>query len=186
MTTLRWAGNLMGLNGPPEQALLQSFREVVDQAADERPVQQFLASHPQFLRPMLPPGRRAWYFDRPRFGSERVPDFLLCTENSNGKHWVMVEIESPTRRVLTQKGLPSAKLVEAQTQIRDWRAWLRSNIAYARSELGFEDLDAECRAYVIIGRRDSIDPKLVTRYRELSTAKTTIMTYDRLLDALSG
>ena len=97
----------------------------------------------------------------------------------------MVELESPVHSPLTQAGLPTQKLNRALAQVRDWRTWLRANIAYAQNTLAFPGLDAECQAYVVIGRRHAINHRHVARYRELSYGSTTTMTYDRLLDALA-
>lgn len=168
----------------PSGAEIDRFELVLNDAADERPLQTFLAAHSHLLTCLLPPGRGAWCFDRPHLGSELIPDFLLCTQNSSGIQWCMVELESPTRQPLTYAGIPTQKLNQALTQVRDWRMWLRVNIAYARHQLGFRDLDAECRAFVIIGRRHGIEARHVGRYRELSDEYTTIMTFDRLLDAM--
>lgn len=181
MAETRWPDHLIA-DGPTLD--FSAFSDVVEQAPDERPIQDFLADHPKILLPLLPLGWQSWCFDRPRLGAEYVPDFLLCTENSSGLEWVMLELESPTRPVLNQQGRPSAKLVEAQGQIRDWRAWLRNNIAYARDELGFDGLSAESRAVIVIGRRTSIVASQATRYRELSDSFAMVMTYDRLLDVL--
>jgi hypothetical protein len=68
-------------------SLLAEFDEILKDAADERPLQTFLAAHPQLMTCLLPPGREARCFDRPRLGSEYIPDFLLCTRNSNGFEW---------------------------------------------------------------------------------------------------
>jgi hypothetical protein len=38
---------------------------------------------------------------------------------------------------------------------------------------------------VIIGRRHAIDARHAARYRALSDDRTTVMTYDRLLDAMA-
>ena len=88
-----------------------------------------LASAPSLLRAVLPSASICWCFDRPRFGAEFVPDFLLAHFNSAGYHWVLVELESPTHPALTQAGRISGKVTEAMRQIGDWRAWLRENIA---------------------------------------------------------
>jgi hypothetical protein len=125
------------------------------------------------------------WLDRPRLGSEFIPDFLLCTENSTGAQWRMVELESPTASPLTRAGMASQKLNQAITQIKDWRTWLRQNIAYAQNQLGFHGLDAECGAFVVIGRRHAIDARHAARYRALSDDRTTVLTYDRLLDAIT-
>ncbi len=98
----------------------------------------------------------------------------------------MVELESPTKKALTKAGLPANKCAEAMKQVRDWRSWLTDNIAYAREELGLKDIDANCRAYIVIGRRSSLDAKQVKTYRALSTDNTVVMSYDRLRDVIGN
>jgi len=143
-----------------------------------------LASTPSLLRAVLPSASIGWCFDRPRFGAEFVPDFLLAHFNSAGYHWVLVELESPTHPALTQAGRMSGKVTEAMRQIGDWRAWLRENIAYAQRQLGFEGINAEIPAVVIVGRRSELDAKHAARYRELSmTERLSVMTYDRLVES---
>ena len=179
-----WSKNQCVEIAHPSLEDIEHFKETLNDAQDERSLQNFLGELPHLLTCLLPPGRGAWCFDRPRLGSEFIPDFLLCTESSIGKQWLMIELESPMKSPLTRAGVPSQKLNEALAQVRDWRAWLRSNVAYAQSQLGFENLDAECEGVVVIGRRHSIDARHAVRYRELSRERTTIMTYDRLVDAM--
>ena len=163
---------------------LERFMELLNESTDERPLQAFLNQHRHFLSCLLEPGRNSWCFDRPRLGSELIPDFLLSTHNSSGYKWRLVEIESPTKSPLTRAGVPSQALNTALVQVRDWRGWLRSNISYAQSELGFTGLNAEAPAFVIIGRRASIPSAQLKRYEELSTPETTVMTWDRFADTL--
>ena len=179
-----WPQNRCADGDAPASALA-GLKSVLADAHDERPIQTFLAAHPHLLAGLLPLGRGAWCFDRPRLGAEFIPDFLLCTHTSAGMQWCMVELESPAHSPLTQAGLPTQKLNQALAQVRDWRTWLRANIAYAQNTLEFPGLDAECQAYVVIGRRHALRPRHVVRYRELSYGSTTTMTYDRLLDALA-
>ena len=94
----------------------------------------------------------------------------------------MVELENPNQKVLTRGGLPAKKLAEALKQVRDWRTWLTDNVAYARGELGLTDIEANCPAYVIIGRRSSLDRNQTMTYRALSDERLTVMSYDRLHD----
>ena len=41
-----------------------------------------------------------------------------------------------------------------------------------------------CKALVIIGRRSSLDPKQIKKYRALSADEVTVMSYDRLHDTI--
>ncbi len=179
----RWPDNRCVPPGTRPNSVLDRLRVVIDEARDERPIQEFLARHPYVLSPLLPPGRKMWAFDRPRFGAEFIPDFLLATETSSGVQWRLIELESPTKQILTQAGTPTAALTQALSQVRDWRGWIRANVAYAQGELRLANLDAECSAFVVIGRRGSIPDRHTRRYAELSRGGTEIMTYDRLLDA---
>jgi len=181
MNSQPWPGNLIA-NEAPTLGLVNEFERAVLDAKDERPLQKILAANPVLLRPLLPSAPEVWCFDRPRFGSELVPDFLLCYRNSMGFNWIMVELESPTKRVLTAKGRASAALSEALGQINDWRIWLRQNIAYATQQLGFTQIDAECPGWIILGRRHQIDPKHALIYRQLSSPLSQVMSYDRVID----
>jgi len=183
--SVSWAAQRITPNGSVEPSLTL-FRKTLGDAADERPMQTFLACHPHLLECLLLPGRDAWCWDRPRFGSESIPDFLLCTRNSAGFEWVMVELESPSVSPLTQAGLPTAKLREAQGQVQDWRIWLRDNIAYAQTQLGFQGLTAEAQAIIVIGRRSAVATKHAKKWREINTSNTRIMTYDRLIDSFGS
>jgi hypothetical protein len=167
----------------PSALQLAGLEATLAAAKDEGPLQTFLASSTAILRTLLPSAADAWCFDRPALGSEFIPDFLLCHRNSLGYNWTLVELESPSKPALTQGGRPSAKLTEALAQIRDWRHWLRENIAYARSTLGFKGIHAEIPAHVLIGRRTHLDLKHMARYQELSLSSgASVLSYDRLLD----
>jgi len=167
----------------PSQANADEFERLLGEADSEKPLQTFLATHPSFLRLQLPSAQDVWCWDRPRFGAELIPDFLLCRRNSTGFHWTMVELESPAKPALNKSGRPSGKLNEALGQIRDWKIWLRDNIAYARTELAFTDIESECDALAVIGRQAQLEQKQIRRYRELSRDRITVMSYDRILEA---
>jgi hypothetical protein len=169
-------------DGRPAATTIDDFERVLGDAPDERPLQTFLASNPRLLVPLAPIGGTVWCLDRPRLGSELIPDFLLASITSVGFRWVMVELESPSEKALTKGGLPAKKLAEALKQIRDWRTWLTDNVAYARSELGLKDIEANCSACVVIGRRGGLDSSQAKIYRALSSDGTTVMSYDRLVE----
>lgn len=182
----KWANCHVGAYREPGATAVDEFERVLADAADERPVQTFLAARPILLGPLTPPGGDFWCLDRPRFGAEWVPDFLLASITSVGFRWVLIELESPNKSALTKAGLPAQKLAAAQKQVRDWRTWLTDNVAYARGELGLTDIEATCHAYIVIGRRGSLEPNQAKTYRALSTEHTTVMSYDRLHDAMRG
>jgi hypothetical protein len=178
----KWTHRKFTVNLPASWLVVDEFERTLGDAADERPLQTFFAAQPTLLAPLAPLGSGYWCLDRPPLGAELIPDFLLATRSSAGFRWTMIELEGPNERALTKAGLPARKLAEALKQVRDWRSWLRSNISYAHVQLGLTEIDAECRACIVIGRRAALDPKQAHIYRELSDGRTTIMSYDRLLE----
>lgn len=168
----------------PAPDIIDEFERVLADAVDERPLQRFLASAPVLLGPLAPPGGSYWCLDRPQLGAEFVPDFLLASATSAGFRWIGIELESPTVKALTKAGLPARKLADALGQVRDWRIWLTDNVAYARQERGLKDIDGNCAAVVVIGRRSSLDSRQIKKYRALSRDGITVMSYDRLHDSM--
>lgn len=166
----------------PSAINVADYGRTLEAARDEKPMQEYLAAVPAFLRSLVPASSDFWCFDRPSLGGELIPDFLLCYRNSRGFNWVYVELESPRRPALIKSGRPSAKLHEACAQISDWRDWLRENISYARDRLKLRQIDAEAMGIIIIGRRSDIDPRHALKYRSLSSNGLSVMSYDRLLD----
>ena len=175
--------SLVDPRGAPAR-IVDEFERVLSDALDERPIQEFLSMNPSCLTPLAPPGGGYWCLDRPRLGAEFVPDFLLGSKTSIGTIWTAIEIEGPTERQLTRQGVPASKLAQALRQVRDWRGWLRDNITYARHQLGLTDIDGELSAFVVIGRRSTINPQQVQLYRGLSDNRTVVMSYDRLVDLM--
>jgi hypothetical protein len=167
----------------PSAPLVEELISILNDARDERPIQALLAANPLILRALLPPSRCFWCFDRPKFGNQYIPDFLICCQDSTGHNWTVVELESPVKTALNARGRMSSGLTEAIGQIHDWRIWLRKNIAYAHAELGFKDICAECSCIIIIGRRAQLNHKFINQYRELSGKDLKIITYDRLVDS---
>lgn len=180
----KWSDCLVAAGREPAAETVDEFERVLDDAVDERPLQELLASSPVLLGPLVPPGGSYWCLDRPQLGAEYIPDFLLATITSVGFKWVAIELESPNARALTKAALPANKLASALGQLRDWRTWLTENIAYARQERGLHDIDGTCEAFVVIGRRSTLDPRQIKKYRALSNDGVTVMSYDRLLDSI--
>jgi Shedu protein SduA, C-terminal len=178
----KWADQKILKTRDVRKALVNEFEHVLGDAKDERPLQTFLAEHPELLCSLAEPGGDLWCLDRPRLGSELIPDFLLASDSSIGFRWTLIELEGPNEAILTKDGMPAKKLAGAMKQIRDWRSWLRDNISYARDQLGLTDIHGECRSVVVIGRRYTLDAKQAAAYRALSTNSDAVMTYDRLLE----
>ena len=180
----KWTDFYVTTGREPAPETVDEFERVLSDAVDERPLQKLIAASPMLLGALAPPGRDYWCLDRPKLGAEYIPDFLLASMTSIGFQWVAIELENPNLKLLTKAGLPTSKLSVALSQVRDWRIWLTDNIVYAREERGLKDIDGNCKAFIIMGRRNSLDPKQIKRYRALSSSGTTVMTYDRLQDTI--
>ena len=107
---------------------VQELEAVLEGAPDERELQTFFASHPYALvLGVLGQRRTAWVLDRPRFGAEYIPDFLIGMRDSLGPTWMLVELESPTADPLRKDGSIRDTLHHAVEQIQDYRRWLGRN-----------------------------------------------------------
>jgi len=166
--------------------LLTDLQGIVNAAQDERSIQKWCEQNPVGLLSFLGGVGRGWVFGRPKLGAEFVPDFMLCSLDSGGYHWHLIELENPRYSALTQQAAQNAKLTHAVQQILDWRIWLRRNVQYAQSELGYRDLDAEFESSVVIGRRKEMSRTEKSRYRELSRDRITVMTYDRFIERVAS
>lgn len=111
---------------------------------------------------------------------------MVCGLNSAGPDWYLVELESPATSVLRSDGQARAEFTHARQQIADWRIWLRDNSQYAQHQLGFEGLDSEFKAIIIMGRRADVADEHRKRYRELSRDGVEVMSYDRLTEQVTN
>ena len=164
-----------------------ALEDVLNSAKNERDMQSYLQEHPLLLIQHLGGGHGRWVIPQQKLGVQFVTDFLIAEKSSIGFEWVAVEIESPSARIFTKKGDPSATLNHAIRQISDWRAWLRKNQNYAarlRSEngLGLTDIDSDIPGLIIIGRENALDPTTRELRRQLgANLNIKIHTYDWLI-----
>lgn len=163
---------------------VQQLETVLARAPDERALQTFLASHPYALvLGVLGQRRTAWVLDRPRFGAEYVPDFLIGMRDSLGPVWMLVELESPTADPLRKDGSIRRDLHHAVEQVQDYRRWLSRHGAYFRERSGCWGIEAGCSASIVIGRREMRDNEDgLGRMRDLKRDDIYVMSYDRLVE----
>jgi len=171
---------------------LTALTSALDGATREEDIQQFLQMNPHFLIQHLGGGHGRWVIPKQKLGAEYVTDFLIAERHSIGFEWQAVELESPLRPMFNKNGDPSQYLHHAIRQITDWRAWLRSNQAYAsrpKSDggLGLSDIDANVKGLILIGRRATIDLETNARRRQLiQDLNIDIHSFDYLLRSLEG
>jgi hypothetical protein len=164
------------------------YREVLDAATDERPLQRHLAMCPRLLVQHLGGGHGRWVLPQKRLGAEYVPDFVIGEKSSSGFEWQFVELQSPVARLfVTSSGRLGEQLDEGLRQISEWRRWLADNRDYARrprssNGLGLTDVSADDPGLLLIGREADLTEDDRERRRQLDTTyKVRIHTYDWLI-----
>jgi hypothetical protein len=89
--TKKWPGNYVEFHQLP-----------LNIAEDERSIQVWLEKNPAFLLFFLTGSNRGWVFGQPKLGGEYIPDFMVCTWDSRGYQWKLIELENPNYSILTQ------------------------------------------------------------------------------------
>jgi hypothetical protein len=180
-----WPEKFVEWNKERDPKLVDQLEAILSEAKDEKPLQEFYTKHPAFLTLAFRP-HCCWVFPLPRLGGGKyIPDFLFCDLNSNGYHWTLIELESPTLQVTNQDESVSRNCHHAVEQILDYRSWLRDN-ALAEQKT-YPSINDKCDGYVVIGRRDEkrteLEQKRLTDFRD---QHIEIASYDRLLDVARG
>ena len=164
------------------------LRDIVEDARDERPIQQLLAERPGLLAGLSANSFGAFLKPLPRLGAEYVPDFVLAIADSAGIHYTLVELESPRARLSLNNGQFAAKAREAIAQIEGWREWLKNNLAYAQRSpdddgLGLPEIRPESPGLILIGRREhAVALSRISRQRARENQQLLIHTYDWLIE----
>lgn len=152
--------------------VVEGFRNLIESANREAPLQDFLRDHPALLTL-----EAAQIYPQFQLGNNYVTDFVLAMGN---EEYILVEIEAATRPLYTRDGNPSADLTHAIQQVEDWRTWITTASEYIRQQLpGI--VEPEC--WVVIGRRPDEDRSRARWARKQRTlSRIRLFTYDDLLD----
>ncbi len=155
--------------------LLDEYRTVLDSGAHEEVLHQFLLRNPALL---CPTQKRVW--SKVPFGGS-TSDFVF--QEAAG-HYLLVEIESPRRRLFVKSGDTSKDLNHAQNQVMDWKRYIADNPNTVQAELGLIGISPNPRSLIVIGRSANISSdgrrKLATMGSDSPGQK--IMTYDDVLE----
>jgi hypothetical protein len=172
--------------------IVEALQTVVATAQDERPIQEFIETHPQTLAALLG-GRDRFVLPRRSLAGKYVPDFLACDTDSLGLRWLLVELETPQSSItlLTQNEL-DASARRGVTQVREWREWLQNNLDMARRPveqdgLGLPDIRPRSEGLVLVGRRSALNDNAgIVRQAYREDGCVRIHTYDWLVESLFG
>jgi len=163
--------------------LPKRFREVLNLAKGEKPLQLFFERHPIILLISIVSPHTAWVFPRKMLpkpeGGSWVPDFMICDWTSVGPLWTIVELESPTAKVTSSRGI-SGKCRHAQQQIDDYRNHVSKNAAFLRDG-GLLGIHGRCPAWIVMGRTEERSTTERERIAHLREYGIEVASYDRLL-----
>ncbi len=157
----------------------QEYAGLLDAQATEAKVHEFLASHSYFFNGVIRLYGCSPLYSKIRLGSEYEVDFVCFDSGSYGPEWRLIEIEGPNKRLFTKSGQPSADLLHAIQQVRDWHTWIHDNLDYARKVMPQIEYPL---GYVFVGRRSELsssDRKKLCRLAYDNRALLKIHTLDR-------
>jgi len=159
------------------ERVLDVYERLLKYATAESELQEFFKKNPIVLEPCA-----EWIKPKYNIDSQYIPDFVIKQANN----YVLVEIEGPTDKLYIQSSgnqrAESAVLRQAIVQTEEWQGWIRDHLSAARERLpGISSPEA----WVLIGRKSSLDVKDLRRLREsneTSRGKRIVKTYDDLLE----
>jgi len=125
---------------------LTAYADLIRTSPDDEPLfQSFFEKHPQLLDPMA---FQVW--TKPDLHGFKEPDFVIRrTDNS----YVVVEIETPGKTLMTAASQISAQVTQAVAQSTSYRSFLRERFAEAATVFpSFQD--PEC--LVVIGLEEKL------------------------------
>ncbi|MCK1636500.1 DUF4263 domain-containing protein [Bradyrhizobium sp. 157] len=173
-------------------AEIEQLQEVIDDAKDEKAIQDFIESCPQVLTSLLG-GKSRFLLSRRSLGGKYIPDFLICDTDSAGVRWLLVELETPHSAItLNSRNDLDDVARKGVSQIKEWREWLQNNLGMARRSpredgLGLVDIRPKSEGLVLVGRRARLKHNsgfVRNAVREDSAIR--IHTYDWLVEQLLG
>jgi hypothetical protein len=133
----RW----LTISEPP----LQRYEALIASHPDDEPAfQAFLTEHPQVLDPMA-----AEVWPQPRLHGAEIPDFVIRRFDDS---YVVIEIETPTKRLVTSTNQMSAAVTYAVAQASEYRRFIE-RLPTAR--MHFPELD-QVVCLVVIGLEQSL------------------------------
>ena len=139
----------------------------------ERRIHRYLNEHSRIL---LPSHKRCFFEHEIFLGTERrVIDFVL--EREAGMPAILIELESPSHKILRKNGEPTAEANHATNQIAEWISFIDKDAATNASG-DFSFLAGPKQRLVIIGKK-------IYQKRRLLDSKftdTTLWTYEILLE----
>ncbi|WP_229608433.1 Shedu anti-phage system protein SduA domain-containing protein [Vibrio parahaemolyticus] len=188
------------------QLLLKGFIDLLNKSdVRERDILNYINSEPAFfiigslLKKYYNFGHHAAHLFREfPLGTSYKADYLLVGKNSDGWHFVFVELESPNGSVTTLNGDLGTVFRKGKAQIEDWEFWLERNYSvfqeFFKKHKKLDDplpeefchFDRSRINYVVIaGRRGDFNDKTYRIQRQsIRNNQIHLIHYDNLIDAV--
>jgi hypothetical protein len=152
---------------------LEAFEGLLSTHADDEPTfQQFFSHYPQLLDPMA-----AQVWSQPALHGAFIPDFLVRRADDS---YLVVEIETPGKRIVTRTGQLGRAALVAEKQVFDYRRFLDERVGESKRHFpGF----SRAEGLVVIGREDRLTDSQVVGLRMANEARQNlrIVGFDWLL-----
>lgn len=155
---------------------VQAYGELINNPNVKEPeIQDFFEENPSLIDLGL-----ERLFPKKSFGGERFPDFIAVLHD--GKH-VLIEIETPTKRLYTSKGNPTTEFKQAEQQILDYLQWANEEKEFLRKR-GLSNISVEnTSGLLIIGMSKNLskEEKRKLGRKKFECKNYEIKTFDELL-----
>jgi Domain of unknown function (DUF4263) len=162
--SLRWISV-----GPP---VIKSYeRLLLEQASDETVFQDFFTKNPLLLDPMA-----FGVWAQPDFHGQREPDFVIQRSDNT---YIVVEIETPSKLLMTKNNQLSADATHAITQVLEYRSFLLERFSDASST--FPNFSVPT-GLVVIGMERSLNAEQLAALRRENEVRhgITVVGFDTL------
>ena len=159
--------------------IVDRFRKLLDAEKLESPVQTFIEKNPILLARF--DARRL--FVKPNILGKFQADFAVVDSNNE---LCFIEIERPSMKLFKKNGHPTADLIHAFEQVRDWLNQFRKHTSAVHESLKLRtDAIVGVRGAVIAGRSASVTHDVLQRHHMSAPyPNIDLMTYDDLASSL--
>ncbi len=153
-------------------SILRAYEQLLsEQASNEPAFQAFFERNPLFLDPMA---FHVW--TQPDFHGQKEPDFVIQRADNS---YVVVEIEVPSKRLMTKGNQLSADATHAITQVLEYRSFLVER--FSDASMTFPNFSVPT-GLVVIGLERSLNSEQLSALRRENESRhgITVVGFDTL------